>query len=205
MKRIAAFLLLVFLVAGCATQLSAVQRAHQVALRLTMDDGSCSGTAIGPHAILSATHCFVGAQSLAINGEPVVVTGAISDGRDHTILLVDRTFTEYAQRGPQPAQADPVFILGNPSGLHDLFRAGRVAGTAVDHNVRFTIYDLNDFFGDSGSGIFDARGRLVGVVSLVLKLEERGVQAKFAASLPLAFTVDQWAQAGRVDLALASP
>lgn len=206
MKSIAAaFLFLAFLVAGCATPMSAVERAHQSTLRLTMDDGGCSGTAIGPHAILSATHCFLGAHSLEINGEPVVVTGAISDGNDHTIVFVDRTFADFATRGPAPAQADPVFILGNPGGFRDLYRAGRVAGTSVNGKVRYTVYDLNDFFGDSGSGIFNEQGRLVGVISLVLVLDNHGIQAKFAASLPMAFTPQQWAQAAAVDVPPASP
>ena len=205
MKRIAALLLLVLLVAGCATQLSALQRVHRSALILRTDTGICSGTAIGPHAILSATHCFVGAQALAINGEPVVVTDAISDGHDHTILLVDRTFTEYAEVGQAPAQGDAVFILGNPAGLRDLYRAGHVAGNTVSDNVRVTLYDMQDFPGDSGSGIFDAQGRLVGVISIFVGLEENGARIQFAGSFGMAFTPQQWAQAGRVDVAAASP
>lgn len=204
MKRIAAFLLLVFLVAGCATQLSAVQRAHATTLRLTMDDGICSGTAIGPHAALSATHCFLGAQSLEINGEPVVVAGAISDGHDHTILIVDRTFTDYAELGTAPAQGDPVFIMGNPAGVRDLYRAGSVAGSVVDNNTRITLYDLNDFYGDSGSGIFNARGDLVGVVSTVHAFERRGARIQFAGSFALAFTPAQLALAREVDPGIPS-
>lgn len=200
MKRITAFLLLVFLVAGCATQLSAVQRAHAATFRLTMDDGgSCSGTAVGPHAVLSATHCFVGVQALAINGEPVVVADAISDGHDHTIVFVDRTFTEYAKPAAAPVQGDPVFILGNPAGLRDLYRAGYAAGSVVDGNVRITLYDLQDFYGDSGSGIFNAHGDLVGVISVVRALEQRGARIQFAGSFSLAFTPAQWALAREVD------
>lgn len=205
MKRIAALLLLVLLVAGCATQLSAVQRAHATTLRLSMDDGSCSGTAVGPHAILSATHCFVGVQALAINGEPVVVTDAISDGHDHTILFVDRTFTNYAEIAAAPAQGDQVFILGNPAELHDLFRAGYVAGSVVDRNVRITLYDLQDFFGDSGSGIFNASGDLVGVISTVRVLEQRDARIQFAGSFSMAFTPAQIALAREVDRGDASP
>lgn len=206
MKRIAAFLLLVFLVAGCATQLSAVQRAHATALRLTMDDGgSCSGTAIGPHALLSATHCFVGVQALAINGEPVVVTDAISDGHDHTILFVDRNFTNFATISQEPAQGDPVFILGNPSDLSDIFRAGHMAGSAVAGNARITLYDLQDFFGDSGSGIFNARGDLVGVVSVVRVLAQRDARIQFAGAFPMAFTPAQLELAREVDPGSASP
>lgn len=205
MKRIAALLLLVFLVAGCATHLSAVERAHRTALRLTMDTGSCSGTAIGPHAILSATHCFAGMQALSVNGAPVVVTGAIDDGHDHTILFVDQTFRYFAAISRAPAQGDPVFIIGNPAELSDIYRGGHMAGTAVDGDVRVMLYDLQDFPGDSGSGIFDAQGRLVGVVSIFLAFEGRGARIQFAGAFGLAFTPAQLALVAAVDDAPASP
>lgn len=205
MKRIAAFLLLVFLVAGCATPMSALQRAHGATMRLDMDGTRvCSGTAIGPHAILSATHCFIGAQTLAINGTPAAVLGATSDGHDHTILIVDHTFTEYAGRGKVSMQGDPVFIFGNAAGLFDMFRAGHFAGIMVEGSARKLLYDLNDFPGDSGGGIFDANGRLVGVVSQFLAFEDRGARIQFTVAFDLAFTPAQWARASEVDRGIPS-
>jgi hypothetical protein len=205
MKRIIALFLLVFLVAGCAKQLSAVDRAHRTTLHLSMDTGSCSGTAIGPHAILSASHCFAGMQSLSVNGVPVVVADAISDGHDHTILIVDQTFLNWAQIGPAPAQGDQVFILGNPGELTDLYRGGHMSGSAVDGNTRVSLYDLQDFPGDSGSGIFDEQGRLVGVISIFMAFQDRGARIQFAGSFGLAFTPAQLALAATVDEPLASP
>lgn len=209
MKRIAALFLLVLLVAACVTPLSAVQRAHQSTLMLRMSDGFCSGTAIGPHAILSATHCFGGSPSIVIDGKPVVITGSISDGHDHTILFVDRLFDAYASIGRAPLQGDPVFILGNPGGMPDLYRAGHVAGNApgVVNGATLTLYDMQDFPGDSGSGIFDADGQLVGVISSFFGMddEENGARLQFAGSFSLAFTPQQLAQVQRIDPAHASP
>lgn len=71
------YLVLVLAAVGCATHSprdELLSRSRAVALRLEMDgNGMCSGTAIGPHLILSATHCFVGMQALAVNGKDAKV------------------------------------------------------------------------------------------------------------------------------------
>lgn len=75
--RIAFYLVLVMAAVGCATHSprdNLLSRSRAVALRLEMDgNGVCSGTAIGPHLILSATHCFVGMKALTVNGKDVKV------------------------------------------------------------------------------------------------------------------------------------
>lgn len=75
--RIAFYLVLILAVVGCATHSlrdDLLARSRAVALRLEMDgNGVCSGTAIGPHLILSATHCFVGMKALTVNGKEAKV------------------------------------------------------------------------------------------------------------------------------------
>lgn len=79
MKTRALFYLVLVLAlgVGCATHSprdELLTRSRAVALRLEMDgNGMCSGTAIGPHLILSATHCFVGMQALTVNGKDAKV------------------------------------------------------------------------------------------------------------------------------------
>src|SRR5574340_252051 len=155
-------LVAVLTVIGCATPGAAALRVHSTAVLLVMDDGLCSGTVIGPGAILSATHCFVGAHALSINGSPVAVLDSISDGNDHTIVFVSKHFSDFAMPGSAPVQTEEVFIYGNPGGL---------------------------------SGIYHASGKLVGVISLVVSMEQDGTQAKFMASLPLAFSAADWKRA----------
>lgn len=74
-----------------------ITNAHETAVHLVINgEGSCSGTIIGPHAVLSATHCFEWPYTVRIYGQPVRFLRAVLDGNDHTILIVDRTFTTWA-------------------------------------------------------------------------------------------------------------
>lgn len=59
----------------------------------------------------------------------------------------------------------------------------------------WTLYDLNGFFGDSGSGVFDADGYLVGVISMEYSQAFQDAYMKVMGSLPLKFTAQQLAEA----------
>lgn len=85
---------------GLASCASVTQRTHDVALYIGInDDTSCSATIIGPHAVLGATHCFEWPYTLKVYGQPVAVKRVITDGHDHIILVVDRTFPNWAKIG----------------------------------------------------------------------------------------------------------
>jgi hypothetical protein len=74
--RIALYLVLIMATVGCAThsRRDALADSRAVALRLEINDnGVCSGTAIGPHLILSATHCFTELKTLKVNDKVVTV------------------------------------------------------------------------------------------------------------------------------------
>lgn len=81
------------LLAGCAVA------PHKTTHRLDLDDGVCSATAVGRNTLLSATHCFKGAHALKVDGVPVAVTQIVSDGSDHVLVTVSRSFAHVAQRG----------------------------------------------------------------------------------------------------------
>jgi len=84
---------------GCQ---SIVSQSHQTTLALRMDDGTCSGTAVGRHVVLTATHCLVGQSHLAIDGKQVAVKKIINDGHDHSLVVVDSTFSHWAFVGDEP-------------------------------------------------------------------------------------------------------
>jgi V8-like Glu-specific endopeptidase len=161
--------------------------------RLTFGDGVCSATAVGRNTILSAAHCFEGAHSLSIDGVPVEVAKIVSDGSDHVLVTVSATFQDVAKRGHSTHVSDRVHYWGNPTGLHDLYREGYVAGVAIIGGKAVTLIDSNIFYGDSGAGVFDASSRLIGVVSVLYQDTNRGY-IKFMGMYPLRFTAKQWAE-----------
>lgn len=77
-----------------------------------------------------------------------------------------------------------------------MYRRGYVSGHVVAAPMVVTLYDLNIYFGDSGSGVFNSRGQLVAVVSVLYQQEDGGYM-KLMGSFPLAFTDKQWQEAGQ--------
>lgn len=90
--RIAFYLVLLVAVVGCAThsRRDVLRDAHGKTLRLEMVGGGiCSGTAVGPHLVLTATHCFgegpmvspaETAALVSVDGKPVAEVKRINDG-----------------------------------------------------------------------------------------------------------------------------
>lgn len=124
--------------------------------------GSCSGTFIGPGLLLTASHCFrEGDWLLTVNNQPVNVESIRHDGADHALVVVDYENPYWAETSPNLAQGQPVFMYGNPANKRDLFRRGYISGWDGQQ-----IYvDMMIGHGDSGAGVFDDQGRLIGVVT----------------------------------------
>ena len=89
---------------GCAS--NPVGWVHDQTHRLVMTfqdgKGSCSATAVGPHAILTAEHCLQAATSLSVDGRLVAIKDVLLDRNDHAIVVVDETFTDYAAVADEP-------------------------------------------------------------------------------------------------------
>lgn len=147
-------------IAGCQSTRTMEQTAKASTLHLGLTDGNCSGTSIGPRMILSATHCFQTGHLLTVNDMPVNVESFRDDGADHRVLVLDIDFQPYARMGKPPVQGEPVFMYGNPLGMRDLLRRGYVSG----QSDRGHLLDLMVGGGDSGAGVFNDRGEVVGVI-----------------------------------------
>lgn len=188
---IRAFLLAAVLaLVGCAT----MQPPSAMAFHIEMTHGSCSATAVGPHTLLTASHCFEGGNALVrVDGKDIRPLAYVSDGFDHTLVTVDETFAAYADIGRSPARGVHVSYYGNPGPFLKLYRDGRVYGDTTLGGKNVTLYGLNGFPGDSGSGLFDDQGRLVAVISFVFMMDD-GPRWQAMGSYPLHFTPEQWAK-----------
>lgn len=146
-------------VTACCSAPQASPKAHT--LRLEMEGGICSGTAIGPDEVLTAVHCLENPLT-RINGEPVQLLESRQIGPDMIVIRVDRRFDSWARWADrQPEQGATVYYWGNPVGLPDVYRRGYVAG----YNQGRILVDIEIGQGDSGAAVFDEHGRVVGVVS----------------------------------------
>jgi hypothetical protein len=148
--------------AGCVSKepVEDIAKRAVAVLELT-DGGTCSGTMIAPSVLLTASHCLEGTDLLTVNTTPVNVLKVEHDGADHARVTVDHAFPHWAPMGSEPAQRDRVFMYGNPAGRRDLYREGVIAGSDGK-----TIYvDIEVGHGDSGAGVFNERGEVVGVIT----------------------------------------
>ena len=136
------------------------------------EDGHCSGTAIGPHAILTAQHCFKDSTLIRIDADtkPTKILAALIDGNDHVIYIVEHDFTTWASLAQRSlVDGEHVFMWGAPGKNTDVYRVGYYVWLApepdIDKHFMFQHFILPTFPGDSGSGIFDESGNVVAVVS----------------------------------------
>ena len=173
---------------------------HGATLRLEVPGGICSGTAVGRYTILTASHCFYGKdgkptkpRTITANGELCEVWKLTTDKNDHALLVVGGCeFAITAKLGNTAKVGDRVFAWSNPSEFRDILLFGEVAGYADSDliDAKATLYNLNAYFGSSGGGIFNAQGKLVGVISIATH------PYKLMGSFPLAFTKAQMREAG---------
>jgi hypothetical protein len=187
--------------AGCATK--PIETMHRTAVHLQFSDGSCSGTVVGKQTILTAEHCLDGGGDVLVDGVKVKIYNVERDGKDHALLLTDHLFPQAAVVAAEPPQGTSVYVLGNPGDLVNIYRQGYIAGYKDVHGLHVTLYDLNGFYGDSGAGIFDSEGRLVGVISVLYQQVSDGYM-KVMGSFGLAFTPEQWNEALSWDETLAA-
>lgn len=186
---------------------SVIAKAHaatlQIGQQIISEEKLCSATAIGPHAILTATHCEVATDDLLIrgsdNGQKIV--GRIRDGNDHTIYLLSgdafKDFAPVLLTDPL-AVAEDVFTFGNPGKWHDVFQRGYITFTEVDHSLAAALgvgapdtilFSIQAYKGESGAALFNSAGQVIAVISFdeVQAEKDDSERISFAAALRFAF------------------
>lgn len=173
--------------------------AHLSAKYIEVPDGSCSATAVGAYVLLSASHCFEGdVRAIVVDGKRCDVWKLVHDGNDHVLVTLGHAcFQRYtAKLGRAPKVGDELFVWGNPGAFQDLLRICKVAGKVLMPkeareewpSLRQPATLLTGALGkgDSGAGVFNARGELVGVVSFGT-MHYTYPPNLFTGMLPLAF------------------
>lgn len=189
-------LLLAFLIGGCGGCASFPKDwdIEKTTLALEFERGWCSGTAVGKHVLLTATHCMGAGALQKVNGTPVKVLRSEDDGSDHTLVVIDRPFVKWARMGRKPVQTQRVRLIGTPGGESDVYREGYVS--RVRGNEVWLI--IPGFGGDSGSALFDDSGRIIGVLSSARTWVDVRSGAVFTVvvAMPVKFSKAQWEAAG---------
>jgi len=174
---------------------SARDTAHFFEAEYVLDSSQCSGTAIGPHALLTVSHCEIPTDEATVDGHYVKIVRILRDGHDHSIFLLSGvTFPVVATLGEDKLyEGEHIHFWGHLDGkTRALYREGTVAlldefepdSELKPATVPHTLIQVPTGGGDSGSGIFNADEQLIGVLSMS---EELG-KVKFAGMFNLDFT-----------------
>lgn len=114
---------------------------------------------------MTAAHCLEGNDGpidLQVDGKVCKIERAEKDVTDHVLVMTKEcNFSRKATIGVQPKVGTRVFYWGNPFLFEDMLRIGYVA--KVENSS--LLLDINGYNGDSGSAIFTANGKIVGVVN----------------------------------------
>lgn len=176
-----------------------VQRSTHFLVFMGSDSGGpnlCTGVAVAPDRILTAAHCENFNKTLdqvdTVTLPAGLVSGYLDDKHDHLIILFKRpVFTHWVKLANRmPVVGEPVFSVGYSAGsVSQRFHAGYVSSYTSSHDWSGSVvlYQLQNFFGDSGSGIFDADGNLLATESQIDQQGGKDFFQTYTMSVPYHF------------------
>jgi S1-C subfamily serine protease len=142
-----------------------------------------SGVAVGSAEVLTNCHVLAGAQKIQLK-QKESTWGAALDRADPK---GDRCVLRVSGPPLVPVPGvrsygdlkvgEPLFALGSPRGLELTLSEGILSGLREEEGLKFVQTTAPISPGSSGGGLFDARGNLVGITTLVLAGKERLNQA----------------------------
>lgn len=190
------------LLSSCVTAYASVYSgSYKSAVRLSGKsiNNFCSATAVSPTTLLTAEHCFVKGSKpneILINGKSAVVLSYEFDGNDNALIVVNLFNKDWLRLKPNSMEVgEDVYFFGNPPEFDRLLRKGYVAGRKP---TGLSVLDINGWFGDSGAGIVDSNGYIVGVINSIFLIDLFTVMG----SEQLRFTTEQYKKARVVPVKL---
>jgi S1-C subfamily serine protease len=185
MRRVLHFFMAAFVAVGlqaCVSspafaapaEVTVVEQSYKAAVAVVRADGGHgSGVVVRPGQIITAAHVVVGQEEvLIVFADKSSAKGIVlwTDTKNDTALVAVAPSTTKAfaplRCGAPLRVGEDIYTIGHPGALTWIATFGRVSGT-VEHYV---ITQLAVWFGNSGGGVYDSQGQVVGIaVGLVIE------------------------------------
>ncbi len=172
----------VLLAVGAAHALTPAEMYAQVSpsvWRVTTYDrdglplGQGSGVVIGPEAVVTNCHVLRQAQRVAVRHEKTTITAALTHWdvqRDVCQLKAPGLAAPAVAFGDttRASVGQDVYAIGHPKGLELTMSAGLISSFRRNENSQLVLIQTSAAVsaGSSGGGLFDAAGRLLGLVTI---------------------------------------
>lgn len=147
---------------------------EQMTVEVAIGNGHGTGVVVRPGLVLTAAHVVSDATGI----EVVFHDGRREPGSLAWISEAADIAAIFATTGPAPvaklacrapAVGEVVMTIGYPGPLRAIRSWGRIAGwRSGDDGPATAVLDVTTFVGASGGPVFDAEGRLVGIVQSIM-------------------------------------
>lgn len=175
---------LALLLAGCALRTLPTDEIHDSRTKVAAvlpyvgSGARCSAVAVKPTVLTTAGHCVDAIGMGDVVGGGSVVGYWHAPGKDAALLHVDAPVRTYSPAGPRiPATWEPLEVVGyGCDSTEATFRRAQrrafMLGRDVDGSL---VLDGNVCHGDSGGGVFDGSGLLLGILVTAGTLSDNAV------------------------------
>ena len=129
---------------------------------------ACSGVFIQENKILTASHCVEKASHLWIktddNKSYKATVIKLDEKKDLALLYIhDIKHHNIAKAVNDYKKSDLIFQVSNADDMHQTYGTGMIMNIILDNKVEQLVHSAVILGGSSGSGLFDKRGRLIGI------------------------------------------
>jgi len=124
------------------------------------DNGHGTGVIVAKDLVLTNFHMLETRSDIMVNGKIAKIL-KVDPKNDPCLLNVDTAQISPVDLAEKITQDEEIVVIGNPMDHHGLIARGRVVDLA-DGQV---FIDARIFFGSSGSGVYNSKGQMVGIVS----------------------------------------